>query len=51
MANPVFNAQTMQRDADGWAAPTRGTHTGVTPVTDGPAEVVLGDRRSAGRGQ
>jgi uncharacterized YccA/Bax inhibitor family protein len=40
MANPVFNDQTMQRDAAGWAAPVRGAHTSPiptnTPINDGP---------------
>ena len=49
MANPVFNDQTMQRDAAGWAAPTQGSHAAYTagtplntapsmaPVNDGPS--------------
>lgn len=40
MANPVFNDQTMQRDAAGWATPVRGAHTSPiptgVPVSDGP---------------
>jgi uncharacterized YccA/Bax inhibitor family protein len=40
MANPVFNDQSMQRDAAGWAAPVRGAHTTPiptgTPIDDGP---------------
>ena len=33
MANPVFNDDTMRRDAAGWAAPVRGGHT--APLTTG----------------
>ncbi len=36
MSNPVFNDQTMRRDAAGWAAPVRGAHVGTTPISDGP---------------
>jgi uncharacterized YccA/Bax inhibitor family protein len=44
MSNPVFNDDTMRRDAAGWAAPVRGGHTAPiptgspinTPVDDGP---------------
>jgi uncharacterized YccA/Bax inhibitor family protein len=36
MANPIFNEQTMQRDAKGWAPPVAGTHTAPQPVSDGP---------------
>ena len=44
MANPVFNDDTMRRDAAGWAAPVRGGHTAPiptgsplnTPLNDGP---------------
>jgi len=32
MANPVFNDNTMRRDAAGWAAPVRGAHTAPVPV-------------------
>jgi uncharacterized YccA/Bax inhibitor family protein len=35
MPSPVFNEETMKRDANGWAAPERGTHTPVEPG-DGP---------------
>ncbi len=45
MANPVFNDNTMQRDAAGWAAPVRGAHTAPIPtgsplnppMNDGPS--------------
>jgi uncharacterized YccA/Bax inhibitor family protein len=40
MSNPLFNDQTMQRDAAGWAAPVRGEQAGATPgappIDDGP---------------
>ncbi len=36
MANPIFNDQTMQRDAAGWAAPVHGDQAGVGPIDDGP---------------
>lgn len=44
MANPVFNDDTMRRDAAGWAAPVRGGHTAPiptgsplnAPISDGP---------------
>jgi uncharacterized YccA/Bax inhibitor family protein len=36
MSNPVFNEQSMRRDAAGWAAPVRDTHAGAVPVSDGP---------------
>ena len=40
MANPIFNDQTMQRDAAGWAAPVRDdparASTGAPPIDDGP---------------
>jgi len=44
MSNPVFNDETMRRDAAGWAAPVRGGHTAPVPtgsplnapVNDGP---------------
>ena len=42
MPSPIFNEETMKRDAAGWAAPVEGSHTqtqpvdGATPVTDGP---------------
>jgi uncharacterized YccA/Bax inhibitor family protein len=36
MANPIFNDQTMQRDAAGWAAPVHGDQGGVAPINDGP---------------
>lgn len=42
MSNPVFNEETMKRDAAGWAAPVRGAHTSPVPVnvppgmSDGP---------------
>jgi uncharacterized YccA/Bax inhibitor family protein len=35
MPSPVFNDETIKRDANGWAAPERGTHTPVG-TTDGP---------------
>jgi uncharacterized YccA/Bax inhibitor family protein len=35
MPSPVFNDETMKRDANGWAAPQRGTHAPVEPG-DGP---------------
>ena len=49
MANPVFNDETMQRDAAGWASPVKGSHAasavgnplntapGISPVNDGPS--------------
>ena len=36
MPSPLFNEKTMKRDANGWAAPVRGAHTGTEPATDGP---------------
>lgn len=36
MPSPLFNENTMKRDANGWAAPVSGTHTETEPVTDGP---------------
>ena len=39
MSNPVFNDQTMQRDAAGWAAPTQGSHAAYTagnPINTAP---------------
>jgi len=36
MSNPIFNDQTMQRDAAGWAAPVRGDQAGAPPINDGP---------------
>ena len=36
MPNPVFNEETMKRDAAGWAAPVEGSHTQTRPATDGP---------------
>jgi len=40
MSNPIFNDQTMQRDAAGWAAPVSrdqtGATTGAPPMDDGP---------------
>jgi uncharacterized YccA/Bax inhibitor family protein len=40
MSNPIFNDQTMQRDAAGWAAPVRGEQAGAIPgarpIDDGP---------------
>jgi uncharacterized YccA/Bax inhibitor family protein len=36
MPNPVFNEETMKRDAAGWAAPVEGSHTETRPVSDGP---------------
>jgi uncharacterized YccA/Bax inhibitor family protein len=40
MSNPIFNDQTMQRDAAGWAAPVHGEQAGALPgappIDDGP---------------
>lgn len=36
MPNPVFNEETMKRDANGWAAPVQGTQSETQPATDGP---------------
>ena len=40
MSNPIFNDQTMQRDAASWAAPVQGEQTGAIPgappIDDGP---------------
>ena len=35
MPNPVFNEETMKRDANGWAAPVNGSHTQTQPASDG----------------
>ncbi len=42
MANPVFNDDTMRRDAAGWAAPVRGGHTAPIP-TGSPLNAPLND--------